>query len=117
MNPPPAARGSQEANFMQPFTRKHAYKYIIFCRWDCPVKKSNREKEESVSGPIMLKISSIPPYAYVDNESKRSLGERGLSIRRNLDELSVFFPKVTLLISLFTAHSSYSTHLLIPAHQ
>ena len=65
------------------------------------MKKANREKEESVSGPIMLKISSIPPYAYVDNESKRSLGERGLSIRRNLDELTVFFPRVTIRADTF----------------
>ena len=73
---------------------------IIHFRWDCPVKKPNREREESVSGPILLKISSIPPYAYVDNESKKVLGDRGLSIRRNLDELSVFFPKVMQAMSV-----------------
>ena len=83
------------------------------------MKKPNREKEESVSGPIMLKISSIPPYAYVDNKSKRALGERGLSIRRNLDELSVFFPKVAMN-DLALPYVVQVTHLfpsLIPAHQ
>ena len=78
------------------------------------MKRPSREKEESVSGPIMLKISSIPPYAYVDNKSKKALGERGLSIRRNLDELAVFFPKVTntLKVNLFNSYL-----LLIPADQ
>ena len=100
---------------------------IIHFRWDCPVKKPNREREESVSGPILLKISSIPPYAYVDNESKKVLGDRGLSIRRNLDELSVFFPKVMPTMSVTTQYPrhvkttklliTYHFPSLIPAHQ
>ena len=91
---------------------------IILSRWNCPVKKPNREKEESVSGPIMLKISSIPPYAYVDNKSKRALGERGLSIRRNLDELSVFFPKVAMIsLSHYVVQVTHLFPSLIPAHQ
>ena len=85
---------------------------ILPFRWDCPVKKPNREREESVSGPILLKISSIPPYAYVDNESKKVLGDRGLSIRRNLDELSVFFPKVMQAMSVTIAFSL--SHGLVP---
>lgn len=57
-------------------------------------KYGSLSKAESVSGPILLLLTSLPPFLYLDNRNKAAMVADGLSVRRSLDELSVLFPKV-----------------------